>query len=209
MISQAVLFIKSPKSLKVAPRFVIERLSAATATASSFSSSDHLTYLHVCRISRRRRPVDAKIPRKRPQTLPLCTKNGPKLIIDYLSGRTFRLAAAASPLQLPRSLPAAHRAYRPCLEVDRLARCAPRFASCNPCTCSGCAGARRRLTRRSPCTRSSGAGARRCCSRRSPFTRSDDAGARRCCSRRSPCTRSDGAGARRCCSRRSPSTRWC
>ena len=36
--------------------------------------------------------------------------------------KVFRLAAAASPLRLPRALPPAHRAYRQRLEVNRLTR---------------------------------------------------------------------------------------
>jgi hypothetical protein len=33
--------------------------------------------------------IPMTIPRKRPQNLPLCTKNGPKRIVDCLSGRIF------------------------------------------------------------------------------------------------------------------------
>ena len=42
--------------------------------------------------------------------------------------KVFRLAATVSPLRLPRALPPAHRAYRPLLEVDRLARWTRRLA---------------------------------------------------------------------------------
>ena len=103
-------------------------------------------------------------------------------------GRIFRLAAAASPLRLPRALLPAHHAYRLLLEVDCLARWTRQLASCNPCTGSGCAGARRWLTRRNPCTGSGCAGARRCFPRRNPCTCSVRAGARRRPIRRNPCT---------------------
>jgi hypothetical protein len=50
-------------------------------------------------------------------------------LIESLShGRVFRLAAAASPLHLPRALPPANRAYHLRLEVDRLARWTPQLA---------------------------------------------------------------------------------
>ena len=42
--------------------------------------------------------------------------------------KVFRLAAAASLLRLPRALPPAHRAYRPRLEVEHLARWTPQLA---------------------------------------------------------------------------------
>ncbi len=75
-----------------------------------------------------------------------------------------------------------------------------------PCTCSSCAGARRRPTRRSPCTGSSGAGARRRLPRRNPCSGSGCTGARRWQTRRSPCSGSSCAGARRSLILRTPCT---